>query len=231
MELIKYNPSHTLRGMNQQTLDQILNTKVKYWLSNLLQLSAEKEEAINNAIEGIKYHCIGITLVDVRKAFEMYANSELELSPISNHIDYILVGKIFNEYKKKKKNLKQRKIIEEPKISDQEKENLRYMGVINCFEHFKQDNYIPYGYLWVYDYFETRKLFSYTDDQKEQFLKKAERNVKKDASEVDLFTYKRVIAQLEKGNKNAVEIEYKYILIKEFFLKIIAQKKHIKEFI
>ena len=161
----------------------------------------------------------------------MYANSELELSPISNHIDYILVGKIFNEYKKKKKNLKQRKIIEEHKISDQEKDNLRYMGVNNCFEQFKQDNYIPYGYLWVYDYFETRKLFSYTDDQKEQFLKKAERNVKKDASEVDLFTYKRVIAQLEKGNKNAVEIEYKYILIKEFFLKIIAQKKHIKEFI
>jgi hypothetical protein len=231
MELVKLDPNTKLRDIPQENLDEIFQKKFKYWISNLLAISADKEEGVNNAIEAIKYHGIGFSIRGIQKVFEMYANGALNTQPISNHIDYILVGKIFNDYKKQRTKPKQKVMIQEKQYSEQEKENILFTGVVNCFDKFYQYGLIDDGYLWVHDHLMGKNLFTFTHQQKASLWEKAKKNILRKSKSEDYQHYKTLVAQMERKKNNKAEVEYKYLRISEYFMKLIAEKKHIKDFI
>lgn len=231
MELTKINSNLRLREFKAEELDQILKTRFRYWLANLLSLSEDKEENVLNAIEGIKYHGIGFTLNDIVKVFKMYANGELEVQPISNHIDYILVGKIFNEYKKLRTKPQAKVLPPERVYTEEEKENLIYSGVLNCFESYVQYQRIDDGYFWVGKYLGKKGLIKFTAEEREILMQKAEYNVRNKAKDDGYFAYKKVISQLERKENTKVEVEFIYLGLAKYFDKLIAQNKHIKDLI
>ena len=231
MELTNYKKTDKLREMNPETLEEILKTKFKYFLSNLLSLSEDKEEGLNNAIKAIKTHCIGTTLSEVKKAFEMYANSELDIIPISNHIDYILVGKIFNEFKKLRTRPKEKKQLPEATISEEEKELIVYSGVVNCFDSYFQYKIIDDGYYWVGSYLGKKGLIKFTPEERKSMMEQAQRNVKKNALNESYSEYKKLISQIERKKNSKVEVEFIYIGLAKYFDKLIAEGKHIKDLI
>ena len=231
MELSKINSTAKIREIPEKELDKILKTRFRYWLANLLALSEDKEESVLNAIEGVKYHAIGFTLREIKKVFQMYANGQLDMQPISNHIDYILVGKIFNEYKKQRTNPKEKKEIHEKVYTDEEKQNIIYNGLINCFDSYVQHKIIDDGYFWVGKYLGEKGLIKFSPSEREEMMKKAEFNLKNKAKEEGYYTYKKVISQIQRKNNSKIEVEYVYLGLAKYFDKLIAEKKHIKDLI
>lgn len=170
----------------EKQLDTILATQFKFWLSNLLQIKADKEDAMNNAIEIIKKKFWSLGLSDVKEAFEMYALGELDLKPRSNHIDVILVGQIFNAYKK------QQRTKNEPFDEDVYKAEQDKLYAIQAFEYYEGSNKLPEESVWLYSYLEdTLGVFKFDENLKREYYKKhLENNTKEDAvikAKIDLL--------------------------------------------
>lgn len=229
---VKNYAKEIIRNIPAEKLDQdIFGEKFKYWIAGLLSLSEDKMQPLNNAIEAIKENSAGITPIEVIKVFKMYAKGDLNIEPISNHIDYILVGKIFNEYKKQRTRPKKKESIPEKVYTDQEKENLIFTGLVNCFDSYSQYKIIDDGYFWAGKYLGEKGLIKFTDEEREAMMKKAEINVKKNAKEEGYFAYKKLISQLERKKNSKIEVEYVYLGLAKFFDSLIKDGKHIKDII
>lgn len=229
MELTDLNKSIPIKAIPSESLEKILHTEVKYWLSNLLAMSSEKEESVNNALEAIKFHCWGMGLNEVKKAFEMYANGLLSIDPRSNYLDYILVSKIMNEYKHKKP--KKKTMIIEEKLTKEEKENVVYLGVISFYDAWVQDRFVKNPFVWVHDYLMKLGVLNFTDKEKKTMWKQAKENLLNKSKSESYKAFKEVIKQFEQGNNTKREIEYMALRLDAFFTKIESENKHIKDYI
>ena len=168
---------------------------------------------------------------EIKKMFELYADNKLSIEPIPNYFDRILFGKIVSAYKQQRKV--KPKEIKMPELSQEEKDNLTYMGVVNCFDRFTQTNDIMNGYTWVYDHLESIGVLKYSDKEKRSIMPIATERLKIITKELyGLEEYKTLIRDLEaKRNGGAVIVVAKKMLLERFFMKITSKNKHIKDYL
>ena len=150
MELVIKNPVIPIKAIPEKSLDEFLYTKFKFWLANLLSLKSDQEQKIDEALKGVKKHFWSLGLGEIKKVFEMYADSELNLTPVSNHIDRVLVGQIFEAYKQHKKTKPVKKDV------DKEKQLQDYTDAVNWFDWWVQNNKVTEEMTWLFNYLEDR---------------------------------------------------------------------------
>ena len=156
----------TLRAMPPNELDHDLDHQFKFWIANLLSLKEDKEDAYNVCKSAIKDLCIGMGFNEIRQMFEMYVDSKLELTPISNYFDRILLGKIVNSYKKIMAQIPK----PGPKIIIATKEETKKMieaAVTRSYLEFKNTGYVNGVITHIYNYLDAQGKFqgSKTDDE------------------------------------------------------------------
>ena len=220
-----------LRAYPETKLDEVLKTSFKFWLANLLSIKADNEEKLDSALPSIKKHFWSLGIHEIKKAFEMYADGELITKPIPNYFDRILVGQIFKEYKQQKPIVK--KEIKTPEPTQEEKDNLIYLGVINCFDEFVQTNKIINGYTWVYDHLEELEILKYSKTDKIKQMPIAKKRLISENKEVlSHSNYKQFTRDLEnKRTDQAIINTAKKMLLERYFSNITCKNKHIKDFL
>ena len=202
MELVKLDKNLPLKSYPEKDLDNVLQTVFKIWISDLLSLKSDSENKVDNALVAIKKHCWSMGIKEVKKMFEMYADGELKTQPKSNHFDRVLVGQIFNDFRKHNMTKPKSKT-----DSDQEKSQQDMIYAIQLFDYFIQERKIPKESVWVYSYLEGKELINYSDKEKK-------------------IAYKIAFDQYK--NKDKAISASKRVLIRRFFEKIEAQGVHIK---
>lgn len=161
-----FERSLPLRAYPPKDLDAFLDTEFKFWLANLLNLKSDKEDAYDTAKDAIKVQCSGMGFSEIKKMFEMYVDSKLNLTPISNYFDRILLGKIVNEYKR----------INKPKLKIPEKMNddIRLQKEYdNLIDEVKRTEHIQSPCVEVYDWLDTKLTFNFSREFKIEMFHKA----------------------------------------------------------
>lgn len=154
-----------LKAIPEKDLDVVLTTKFMFWVANLLSIKADNEENVLNALPAIKKHFWSLGMKEVVQAFTMYADGELSIQPKSNYFDRVLVGQIFQEYRKQKRTKHVKKDI------DEEKRIQDYLDVLNWFEWYKENKKTPEAIVWVYDYLDERLDLGFTVKDKKILMK------------------------------------------------------------
>ena len=150
-----------LRAMDSKQLEHDLNHQFKFWIANLLSLKEDKEDAYNVCKSAIKDLCTGMGFHEIKQMFEMYVDSKLELTPISNYFDRILLGKIVNSYKK----LMNQKPKPGPKIIIATKEETKKDiegAVTRSYLEFKNTGYVNGVISHIYNYLDAEGKFQGT---------------------------------------------------------------------
>jgi len=213
MDLVIKYPNVPLRSIPEQELNTIVLTKFMPWVIDLLSLTGEKSaDRLEVALPALKTHCWSMGFDEIKKMFEMYADGKLSMQPKSNYFDRILLGQIFNDYKKQLPSHKNPK--PETYISDDEKEFLWITFIVNCFEQYKHDGKMLTGFTEVYKHFyEFDKFPKHDTEFREQkrslAIEQLKKEHKKDYSE------------------NSIAIKCKEIILGEWFDKLIKSKTDI----
>lgn len=158
-----------LKAYPEQKIDEVLNTIFKFWLANLLSIKADNEQKLDLALTAVKKHFWSLGLNEVKKAFEMYAYGQLRTKPVSNHIDIILVGTIFNEYK-------EQKVV--PKKEPNPIKDVEEVTNIQLYKFFKayfitglvNDCYVESAYKWL----DENGFLELTKEEKLKYMEDAE---------------------------------------------------------
>lgn len=146
-ELTVKNPKLPLKAYPKQTREEQLD-KFLQWVTNLLGLRGEESaKRMVIAIPAIEKKFWSLGMDDIKKAFEMYALGELETKPIPNYFDTILVGQVFNDYKKH-----QRSSEKEPFDESRYKDVQDYIHVVCAYDHYISTGIIGDESVWIYTY-------------------------------------------------------------------------------
>ena len=79
-----------LRAYPEEKLNRIILMDFMPYLARLLSLTDEvAADRLEVALPAIKEHCIGMGFKEIKKMFEMYADSKLPIKPIPNYFDSI----------------------------------------------------------------------------------------------------------------------------------------------
>lgn len=201
-----------LRAYPEKELDKVLETSFKFWLANLLSIKAENEEKLDNALPAIKKHFWSLGIHEIKKAFEMYADSELISKPVPNYFDRILVGNIFKEYKAQKKVVK--KEIDHQEIMRQTNKS----HLVSFFNQYFKTKQINDCYVvFAYDSLEKNGFIKLTKQEKLKLMKDSE----------VLF----IIDKKENGNIKEKLKEYKKEDVPEDELIFLSKKIALKDFL
>lgn len=184
--LIIKSPNLPIKAYPPQALELQKDLFMK-WITDLLGLRGEESaKRLILAMPVIlkKFHSLSFT--EVKTAFEMYALGELETKPIPNYFDIILVGQIFNAYKKQQRT-KTEPFDEAVYKAEQDK-----LYAIQAFEYYQGSNKLPEQSVWLYSYLEdTLGVFKFDAKlKKEIYNKHLETNTKEDAvikAKIDLL--------------------------------------------
>lgn len=235
MDLIRYKNLELvipIKSIPDEKLNSIIINDFIVWLSDLLSLTDEVSgKRLEIALPAIKEHCWSMGFDEITKMFKMYADNKLSIEPIPNYFDRILFGKIVKAYKDSKPIVK--KEIPAVELSQEEKDNIIYLGVINCFDEFSQNNEISNGYVWVYDHLDEINILSYSDEDKRKQMPIAKNKLilenKNILSYKDYESFKHNLEN--KRAERAIINQAKKMLLERYFSKLIAKGKHIKELI
>ena len=218
-----------IKAIPEEELNKVILTSFLTWLCDLLSLTDETSaKRLKIALPAIKVHCWSMGFEEIKKMFTIYADGGLSVKPMPNYFDRILLGKIVDAYKQQKPIIKKEIVMPEP--TQEEKDNLIYMGVINCFDEFKQTNKIIEGYVWVYDHLDELQLLKYTADEKKKVMILAkDRLIKENKEYMSLDQYKKFTFDLENKRANQSIINMaKKMLLERYFNNLIAKNTHIK---
>lgn len=203
-QLTVLNSPLPLKAYPKEKLKEVIYKEFIVWLSSLLSLTDETSaKRLYTAIPAIEEHCWSMGFLEIKKMFEMYADGKLSIEPMPNYFDRILFGKIVTAYK----------MIKPKKLDPIEKaeEHLRlykFKETIIYFDAFVQDNELPDEAVWVYDYLEYMDILSPTKEEKTVKYRIAQERTKTQAEAITMS---------------------KLMLLKDFFARINAKGKHIKE--
>ncbi len=200
-ELTVLDNKMPLRGYPEPKLDEALKTVFKFWLAKLLSIKAENEEKLDSALPAIKTHFWSLGMNDVKKAFEMYADGQLSTKPRSNHIDRILVGQIFNDYK-----MSQRQVNKPTAEFDKDAQDFLYC--VTAFDYFNQNTALPEAAVWLYEYLTEKGILSVSKREKQR-------------------AYNLALEKYE--NKDMATLKSKLWLVEHYFSTLLAKDKHIKD--
>lgn len=172
------------------------------WLCGLLSLTGENsKERLKNAFPAIKEQCIGMGFSEIKKMFEMYADGKLDIEPVTNYFDRVLLGKIVKSYRSYMNRTKTTVSVIEAKKQKDNKEIIFY------FEEYRDKKQSYDGWQWVYSYFESKGLLKPTNAEKIHYFSK----------------YKKILKTEE-----AVVKMCKLSLVRDYFETLINKGKHVK---
>jgi len=208
-KLIVKHPNIPLRGYPEDLLKIILYGtddepgRFAVWISNLLGLTGETSaKRLYLALPAIEKHFLSMNFQEITKIFEMYADGQLSIQPRTNYFDRILVGQIFEAYRKEKQ------IKMEPKKTEDElKAEEDNIKVIMAFDFYVQEKGLPLEYSWIYDYLKEKGIINYTNGAVKQAFKMCEKT-----------------AGTEENQKQQAKI----MLICDHFKKLHENKLHVK---
>ena len=203
MIIVNFNHPVPLKAIPIKSLDHFLATEFKYWVSTTLNLSADKNDTVNEALQGVKAHFWNYGLKEIRKIFEMYFDNKLGIEPIPGYFDRVLIGKISEAYKRQKPK---KTIPIEVHISKEDRERYAYLNCIISFDNYKQEHIMDKSDWCVYDELDKRKLLDFTKKEKLEAMEIVK----------------------EKYEKDFVE-RAKALLLERFYNNLITKGKHIKE--
>lgn len=230
MDLVKLNSQVPIKAIPQEEFNHVLLMIFTPWLCGLLSLTDEvSANRLEVALPAIKEHCWSMGFVEIKKMFEMYADNKLSVKPLPNYFDRILLGKIVEAYKQQKPRPKV--IMEKPELTQEEKDIIVYMGVLNCFEAYRQDKVIEQGRGYVYDFFfELGKLPKHDETFRNDIKKRATAMLQDSLEEYNgkkLTTQlKDRISDIKKGK--GLKAKMKQIVLMDYFDRLIKEKIDIK---
>lgn len=228
-ELVIQYPKLPLKAYPKDKLQIEMDVFGK-WINDLLGLTGvDSAKRLLIALPAVEKHFWSLGFEEVQKAFTMYVDGQLKTQPLPNYFTRILVGQIFKEYKEQQPIKK--KETNMPELSQEEKDNLIYMGVVNCFDEFIQTKEIIDGYVWVYDHLDKLKIISFTPkEKKNQMLIAKERLKQEKKQSLKLSQYAVFLKDLENNRKDQAIINMaKKMLLERFFAKLQVKDKHVKE--
>jgi hypothetical protein len=187
--------------------------------------------------EMILSHFNGLSLEEIDYAFKLERYGIL--GDKTGHFQLLntdYVSTILNKYKNWLKEIRINnnlpisimEKIKEP--TQEEKDNLIYMGVINCFEEFKQTKKILNGYVWVYDHLDELGILKYSNDEKNKIMPIAkDRLINENKETMEFKAFSQFTKELEnKRVDQAIINTAKKMLLERYFLKLLVLEKHIK---
>ena len=140
-----------LRSYPKEKLQDAFENHFIFWISDLLGLTGEESaKRLLIALPAIEKHFWSLGFVEIKKAFTMYADSELKTKPLPNYFTRILVGQIFKEYNEQKPKKK----IMEPevkKLDEATNEKLFIDCLTDEFKEFKKLGKVNNLRNWLYD--------------------------------------------------------------------------------
>lgn len=209
-EITKYDPGDV---MPYKALPEEVRTKktleLGVWLDKMLSLTGDMStKRLEVLLPMIKDHAWNYSTKEIKEAFTAYITGKLAIEPRENYLSVILFNKVMNLYKESI-------MVHRPKKDPIEKaeEHLRLYKIketIIYFDVFVQDDELPEEAVWVYDYLEYMDVLSPTKDEK-------------------LVKY-RIAQERTETQAEAIKMS-KLMLLKDFFRRLIAKGKHIKEFL
>jgi len=195
-----------LRQIPEEQLNKAILTVLMPRISRLLSLTDKTSaERLEIALPAIKEHCLGMGFEEIQKMFELYVDGKLEVEPIPNYFDRILLGKIVKSYRSYKLRLK-------PKINPEMlKKEKDAIDIIMLFDNFVQFNKINEDFEWVYIYLNEKGILTPDDDlKKRKYL---------------------IFLDVSNNDKKLAKTKAKISILEDYFRRLIGDKKHIKDFI
>jgi len=229
MDLIKLESQVPLKAYPEKDLTKILIMDFLPWISGLLSLTDQKSaDRLELSLPSIKKSCWGMGLLEIKKMFELYADSKLNVKPIPNYFDRILLGKIVNQYKAKHKP--QPKIEKPMYVSKDEADHIMKKAI----KQGKKD-YLEKGIIELassrYDYLDSKgefeRILNISKDDWKRIKIRRYNETKKTLRErlktkkltgfVDRLETKTMLKELENKVSGQVIAECKKSLLKDYY--------------
>lgn len=118
---------------------------------------------------------------------------------------------------------------DEPKqeLTQEEKDNIVYIGVLDCFSCYKQHKSIEAGKGYVYDYFfERKRLPKHTPEFKAEKLDQAQKEIEAEIKSQGITL--QVKESLKSIQPETVAVKCKEIILREYFDRVVKEKIDIK---
>lgn len=214
-----------IKAIPEANLTAVILGDFLEWVCGTLSLNEDGAQKLEYALPAIKKHCWSMGFAEIKKMLNMYADGELSIKPIPNHFDRIRLGEVMNAYRQQKPRPKP----EAPKeMSEDEKEQIVLLGIINCFEDYKVTKEIKTGYGYVYDYFfEKGNLPTHTKEFKEQIKNKAVLALEKEITALGITLQVKEQLEAMRDGLKGVKGKCKQIILSEYFDKLILEGKEI----
>ena len=225
-----------LRDFNKENLNKVLLMDFMPYLTRLLSLTDETSaERLEIALPAIKEQCIGMGFVEIRKMFEYYVDSKLNLKPIPNYFDRILLGKIITEWKLlQSKKIKPK--MKEVNYSESEKHTINN-GILNRFlKKYEKDRFIEDELFYIYDILDKRKLTNSSLEYKNSIKKDAiylleqEINNKKATNIDEQRKFKKDLELIKTGKFLDIKRKCKILALEEFFRNLYKDQEKVNAF-
>jgi len=202
------------------------------------------------------------TYGEIREAFNMLLRGEfkhlkeMEGFKLFNKLDCILLSKVIECYDIQKKiilriydsQLKRNILLLESRdneLSQEEKDEIVYNGVIDCFRHYKETGEFEFGKRYVYEVLEEKRLLNRDWDYRTSIMKKVRKRLETPIEEVKKVKGKGVKKAIEvlrkldsneelnKSKKPVTEEEVikesKMLVLAEYFDTLIKEDKSIED--
>lgn len=239
MQVAVLDKTIPLRNIPEDSLNKIIAVDLARWLCSLLSLTDENSaNKLEAALPAIKDHCWSMGFAEIKKMFEMYADSKLSVKPISNHLDRVLVGQIHEAYKSQKKIVKQP---EKPlELSSQDIEINQILNIFYCYDEWKETKTISLSYSGVFDRFIEKGIIKDPKAPKYQkYLAKKMQGAKEmlikgyEVQEQREYASKNAIREIIKEVKSGlspkIEEKAKCLVLEDYFSKIEKEGLDFKE--
>lgn len=150
---MKSNKQLPIKAYPKEKLKQEL-FDLGIFISELVSLKTEKKNDLKDALKGVVELCKNYSFKEIRTMFKLYRDSQLDIRPMTNHIDRILVGQIVQAYEKWKLEHQQSKKghLDRMEELEKEKETEDYLNVVSWFDWFIQNRKVTKEMTWIYDY-------------------------------------------------------------------------------
>lgn len=194
-------------------------------IPNLLGIKEEISDINKQDIkELILNHFKGISLLEIDYAFKMERYSKYDVK--TEHYQLFnaeYVSSILNKYKKwltktRYENNIPLSITENktPELSEKEKKERTIRGVLNCFKDYQKDKTVMAGYVWVYDYLDSKGFIDFSKEEKKKNMVIAKSKEKAEANP-DKAGYKNRLSMIESKNSSLVINRAKRLLLENYF--------------
>ena len=188
-------------------------------------------EFINTSLQGYTYE-------ELKQAILMYVRGDFNGKNIlvAQQLNALVLGKIMYAFDERKKEMLNRYLrlrseerrkeeSEKNKLTPIEKINIMLPGVSRCFNSYLDKNKIIDGHVWIYELLSDQEIITPKADEKRAVYEKAKEIHKNKpiTARQSISDYKKVLLEIERNSSQAVVIESKEILLKQYFDKLVVR--------